>query len=250
MATLVHDDVVDDALLRRGRPTVFAQRRPRDGDRDGRLPVLARLRAARRERRRRAGAGALGRMPRARARRARAAPRCLPARRRRGALPAALRAEDRAACSRPPAGWARSRPAGRPREAAALESYGTPARPRVPDARRRARRERPGGAHRQAPRHRPARRHRHPAADPRATLDPSCARSTCARSRSREEAEALCDRIAATGALDETRARAAALVAEAKDALRGDVDAPLETLAARRRGPHRRALRVTRSRQI
>ena len=44
----------------------------------------------------------------------------------------------------------------------------------------------------------------------------------------REDAEALCDRIAATGALDETRKRATALVSEAKDALRGNVDAGLE----------------------
>ena len=45
---------------------------------------------------------------------------------------------------------------------------------------------------------------------------------------SREEAEALCDRIAATGALEETRKRATALVREAKEALRGNVDATLE----------------------
>ena len=44
----------------------------------------------------------------------------------------------------------------------------------------------------------------------------------------REEAEAVCDRIAATGALDETRTRAAALVQEATDALHGNVDASLE----------------------
>jgi geranylgeranyl pyrophosphate synthase len=44
----------------------------------------------------------------------------------------------------------------------------------------------------------------------------------------REAAEALCDRIAATGALDETRARATALVRDAKAALHGKVDAQLE----------------------
>jgi geranylgeranyl pyrophosphate synthase len=43
---------------------------------------------------------------------------------------------------------------------------------------------------------------------------------------SREDAEALCNRIAATGALEETRSRATALVAEAKEALRG-VDSQL-----------------------
>ena len=45
---------------------------------------------------------------------------------------------------------------------------------------------------------------------------------------SREAAEGVCDRIAATGALDETRARAAALVRAAKETLRDRVDAPLE----------------------
>ena len=41
-------------------------------------------------------------------------------------------------------------------------------RPRLPDARRRARRLRAGRAHRQVARHRPARRHRHAAVHPRA----------------------------------------------------------------------------------
>ena len=45
---------------------------------------------------------------------------------------------------------------------------------------------------------------------------------------SREAAEGVCDRIAATGALDETRTRAAALVRDAKETLRGRVDASLE----------------------
>ena len=44
----------------------------------------------------------------------------------------------------------------------------------------------------------------------------------------REQAEELCDRIAATGALDETRRRASALVTEAKDALHANVGAELE----------------------
>ena len=44
---------------------------------------------------------------------------------------------------------------------------------------------------------------------------------------SRAAAEDVCDRIAATGALAETRARAAALVSDAKDALRRDVGEPL-----------------------
>ena len=45
---------------------------------------------------------------------------------------------------------------------------------------------------------------------------------------SREDAEVLCDRIAATPALDGTRARAATLVQEAKEALGGHVDPSLE----------------------
>ena len=115
MATLVHDDVVDDALLRRGRPTVFA--------RDGRETATATgdflfsrafallaangdpeqvrvlsdacLALARGELAQRHDAYRLDVDERA--------------------LPAALRAQDRAACSRPPAGSARWRPAGRPR---------------------------------------------------------------------------------------------------------------------------------------
>jgi len=41
-----------------------------------------------------------------------------------------------------------------------------------------------------------------------------------------EQAEALCDRIAATGALEEARARALELVASAKSSLPGDLPAP------------------------
>jgi geranylgeranyl pyrophosphate synthase len=44
----------------------------------------------------------------------------------------------------------------------------------------------------------------------------------------REDAEQLCDRIAQTGALDETRLRACALVTEAKAALDGRVDPATE----------------------
>ena len=44
----------------------------------------------------------------------------------------------------------------------------------------------------------------------------------------REQAEALCDRIAATGALEETRTHATTLIADAKGALSGSVDARLE----------------------
>ena len=45
-ATLVHDDVLDAAPLRRGRPDRRRHRRARDRDRDGRPAVLARVRRA------------------------------------------------------------------------------------------------------------------------------------------------------------------------------------------------------------
>ena len=49
-ATLVHDDVLDAAVLRRGRPTVVAAAGRVDRDRHGRPAVLARVRRARRRR--------------------------------------------------------------------------------------------------------------------------------------------------------------------------------------------------------
>ena len=96
MATLVHDDVVDAAPLRRGRPTVFARdgRETRDGDR--RLPVLACVRAAGRERRSRSRCGCsptrAWRLPAASSRSA-TTPSAPDVDER--ALPAALRAQDR-----------------------------------------------------------------------------------------------------------------------------------------------------------
>ena len=61
----------------------------------------------------------------------------------------------------------------------------------------------PAGAHRKAPRRGPARRHRDAAADPRArAATPTAA---LARSLTPQQAEAVCDRIAATGALDDAR---------------------------------------------
>jgi len=57
------------------------------------------------------------------------------------------------------------------------------------------------------------------------------------RAIEREQAEAICDRIAATGALDRTREQARALVTEGKEELRGSVDPtlqqPLEEVADR-----------------
>ena len=199
------------------------------------------------QRRRRAGAGAVGRLPGARARRARAAP---------GRLRLdvdveryLLRCELKtaslfaAACR---LGGARGRPQPR-RRSTALERLRAPGRRRLPDARRRARRERPGGAHRQAPRHRPARRHGDAAADPRARADPELARARPARARRRaSRRRRVCDRIAATGALDETRAaRGGAGRRRRRTRSRGDVGAELERRARRRRRP--RSSTATRS---
>jgi geranylgeranyl pyrophosphate synthase len=58
--------------------------------------------------------------------------------------------------------------------------------------------------------------------------DPELAQVDLRGIASREEAEALCDRIADTGALGETRARAKSFVSDAKATLRGKVDAQLE----------------------
>ncbi len=62
---------------------------------------------------------------------------------------------------------------------------------------------------------------------------------------SREEAEALCDRIAATGALEETRTRAASLVARGEGCVARSSRARPRALPDRRGGPHRRPVRVT-----
>ena len=102
----------------------------------------------------------------------------------------------------------------------ALGDFGAPHRARLPDARRRARRVRPGRAHGQAARHGPARRHGHAAADPRPRARPRArARSTCARSTDPRPR-----RGSATGSRRPARStrrgeRALAHVAEAKAAL-------------------------------
>ncbi len=58
-ATLVHDDLIDGAQLRRGHPTVAAIGGRRGRDRDRRPAVLARVRRARAQRRRRRSCSAL-----------------------------------------------------------------------------------------------------------------------------------------------------------------------------------------------
>ncbi len=150
-ATLVHDDVLDAASLRRGRPTVVARRRPRHGDRDRRPAVRARLRGADRR-----AAPATAPRPCAssatRARRSRAAS-CSSAPtpgtpRSRSSATCCAASSRRRACSRRPASSARSRPASaRPRAWAVRAAH----RPRLPAARRRPRRVRAGertGKHR------------------------------------------------------------------------------------------------------
>ena len=183
-ATLVHDDLIDGAPLRRGHPTVAAvagrevavatgdllfsrafAELARNGDSE-QLRALSEASSA-------LAAGELLQREDAYARGCR-----------RRALPAPLRAEDR----RPVRGGL---PPGRARRGGALAASGdrprrlrAAHRARLPDARRRARRLRPGGAHRQVARHRPARRHRHAAAaSSPASATRSSRASTCASLR-------------------------------------------------------------------
>ena len=175
MATLVHDDVLDAAPLRRGRPTVLATSgRPRataTGDllfarafaelategerRQVALLTTASVALARGELAQRRDAFDVGRG--------------------RGALPRPLPPEDRGPLR------VRLRDRRRGRRPRRLRP---PRRPRLPAPRRRARRHRAAGAHRQGARHRPARRHRddapdpRPRAGPRGRRQPTCAPST------------------------------------------------------------------------
>ena len=83
----------------------------------------------------------------------------------------------------------------------------------------------PGGAHRQAPRHRPPRRHGHAAVILARERDPELAALDPRAIRDAADAERVCDRIAATGALDDARRRALEIVDEAKARLRPDLPA-------------------------
>ena len=76
--------------------------------------------------------------------------------------------------------------------------------------------------------------------------DPELAALDCARSTGPTQAEELCERIAATGALDEARERALAVVAEAKAALPAVLPDGRAALLGARRRRGRRALPLRR----
>ncbi len=157
------------------------------------------------------------------ARRAGPAARRLRRRDLRGAIPGALRAEDgppvRVRLRDRAAGRLRA-PGGGPwrstRRARGLRSRD---RPRLSAPRRRARRHGPAGADGQGPRDRPVGRHRDPALDPRPRARSAPGRPGSASSSAPTGAEAVCDRIAATGVLDQVRAGARRRVELAKRAL-------------------------------
>ena len=77
----------------------------------------------------------------------------------------------------------------------------------------------PPGADRQGPRHRPARRHRDAAVDPGSAARSGSRRGASCGALDQDAAEALCDRIAATPALDEVRERAKEGIRRAKEIL-------------------------------
>ena len=106
-ATLVHDDVIDGAQLRRGRPTVAAAAGRGAAVATGDLLFSRAFAELARNEDAGAAAGALAGQLGARRRRAAPAGGRLRRARRGRALPAPLRAEDRRASSRPRAGSAR-----------------------------------------------------------------------------------------------------------------------------------------------
>ena len=158
MATLVHDDILDAAPLRRGRPTVVAASGRERAVGTGDLlfsRAFALLAAA-------GDARSIELLAEASVALAR------------GELAQRQDAFDTAISEQRYLERCRLKTAtlfrcavllGRDDEA--MAEFGVVDRARLPAARRRARRLRPARAHRQGARHRPARRHRHPAADPR-----------------------------------------------------------------------------------
>ena len=119
-ATLVHDDVLDAAALRRGVPTVVATAGPRDRDRDRRPALRPRLRGAGRQRPRRRGPRALRRVLGAGARASCCSAPTPGTRPCRSSATCAAASSRPRACSRRPASWARWRPTAHPRQLGAF----------------------------------------------------------------------------------------------------------------------------------
>ena len=166
MATLVHDDVLDQAPLRRGVPTVSATAGRAAAIATGDLlfsRAFAELASTGSEDAVSALSAASSSLARGELMQRADAWSDHVTRR---ALPRALRAEDgEPLLRRVPTRRAARRLAGCPGGPCHVRP---PHRPRLPDPRRRARRLGSERSHRQAPRNGPARWHRHPAADHRA----------------------------------------------------------------------------------
>ena len=205
-ATLVHDDLIDGAPAAARTSDGGGGRRARAGDRDRRSAVLAGVRRARAQRGRRAAARALAGQLGARRRRAAAARGRLRLARRGRALPETLRAEDRGAVrGRLPAGSAHG--AGGLRAPSPTRSERSPGASGSPSRCSTTCSTCPGRS--SAPASRAAgtcstARSRCPSSW-RASASRSWPRSIWSSLERPEQAEALCERIAATGALDEAR---------------------------------------------
>ena len=165
MATLVHDDLLDGATMRRGRPTVAQSLGPERAVTHRRLPVRPRLRRADPHRARPRRSAPSPRRPRPLPGRDRPAARRVRPGALRGGLPRALPAQDGRALlgGLPPRRPGRRRRPARPRSASppSARTSAWPSRSSTTSSTWPARR-----GHRQAPRHRPLRRHGHAAGDP------------------------------------------------------------------------------------